>query len=340
LGSIHLLKLKIDKYFCNFGALIVQRHQTKGIYKLKNIIDIQEVQQFGSLEFIARQVVEGFITGLHKSPFHGFSVEFAEHRIYNAGESMKHIDWKLYARTEKLFVKRFEEETNLRSQLILDTSSSMLFPYKEKSLQSKLAFSVYCAAALIHLLRKQRDAVGVTLFSDQIELQTASRLSNVHSQFLYANLNRLLEADPARLNHRTNASELLHQIAENIHRRSLVIIFSDMMDSEDPNELFSALQHLRYNKHEVILFHVSDQRYEGDFKYNNRPYKFIDLETQEEIKLNPNDLREDYIKAMRHFKNEIKLKCSQFHIDLIEADINADFKEVLLPYILKRQRLY
>ncbi|MBU0765240.1 MAG: DUF58 domain-containing protein [Bacteroidetes bacterium] len=307
---------------------------------MKNISDIQQFQQFGNLEFIARQVVEGFITGLHRSPYHGFSVEFAEHRLYNKGESTKHIDWKLFARTEKLFVKKFEEETNLRSHILIDASSSMLFPFDEKETQTKLAFSAYCAAALIFLLRKQRDAVGLTLFSDEIELHTASRLSTVHSKMLFAELEILLKPDVKRMKRETLASKMLHQIAENIHKRSLVIIFSDMMDSESTEDLFSALQHLRYNKHEVILFHVTDKRRETMFEYMNRPYKFIDLETGEDVKFSPNEIRNEYKRSIKKYHDEIRTKCGQYQIDLITADVKDDFADVLLPYLIKRRQLF
>lgn len=306
---------------------------------MKNIIDIQNFQQFNNLELIARQVVEGFITGLHKSPFHGFSVEFAEHRIYNTGESTKHIDWKLYARTEKLFVKRYEEETNLRSQIVIDTSSSMLFPYKSR-VQSKLAFSVYCAAALIYLLRKQRDAVGLTLFSDKIELQTDAKLSGVHSKLIYSELSKLLQPDNTPLKKSTNTAQVLHQIADNIHKRSLVILFSDMFENTSRDELFSALQHLRYNKHEVVLFHVTDRKREREFRFENRPYKFIDMETGDEVKFNPNEVRDHYLHSISEFYNQIKLKCGQYTIELVEADVNSDFREVLLPYLIKRKKLF
>ena len=306
---------------------------------MNKLIEIQQLQQFDHLEFIAHEVVEGFIVGLHKSPFHGFSVEFAEHRIYNKGESTKHIDWKLYGRTEKLFVKRYEEETNLRSHILIDTSSSMLFPYKLNKVGSKLSFSVFCAASLIYLLRKQRDAVGITLFSDKIEFQSQAKISSVHSKMLFAELNKLLQPENEKLKKPTHAAKLLHEIAENIHKRSLVILFTDMMDS-DPDELFSALQHLRYNKHEVILFHVTDKEREDEFNFHNRPYRFIDLETGEEIKFNPNEVRDDYVAAMTQFRNQIKLRCGQYNIDLIEADINADFKEVLLPYLIKRSKFH
>ena len=260
---------------------------------MKNIFDIEQFHQFDNLGLIAREVVEGFITGLHRSPFHGFSVEFAEHRLYNQGESTKHIDWKLYGRTDKLFIKQYEEETNLRCQILIDTSSSMLFPFNkgEKYLRNKLAFSVYIAAALIYMLRKQRDAVGLTLFSDQIEFHTEPRLSSVNAELMYGKMAGLLKAENAKLRKNTNTTDVLHQIAENIHKRSLVIIFSDMIDNNKTDELFSALQHLRYNKHEVILFNVTDQSRELEFSFSNRPSKFIDLETGQTLKLNPDSTR-------------------------------------------------
>jgi uncharacterized protein (DUF58 family) len=309
------------------------------VYKL---IDIQQFHQFDNLELIAREVVEGFITGLHRSPFHGFSVEFAEHRQYNQGESTRHIDWKLFARSERLYVKQYEEETNLRCQIVIDHSSSMLFPYDKgkKQQHNKLAFSVYCSAALIYLLRKQRDAVGLTLFSDQIEFHSEARLSPVHAELLYGKLAGLLNPEDYQLKKITNTVEALHAIAENIHKRSLVIIFSDMVESEQPDELFSALQHLRYNKHEVLLFHVTDKRQEQDFDFGNRPHRFIDLESGEHLKFSPHELKRNYRKAMQAYFDELKVKCGQYHIDMTEADINDDFKQVLFSYLVKRKKLY
>lgn len=304
----------------------------------------KDIQQFGNLELVARQVVEGFITGLHKSPFHGFSVEFAEHRQYNKGESTKHIDWKLFARTEKLFVKRFEEETNLRCQIIIDNSTSMYYPEESnpgKGIFNKISFSVYCAAALIYLLRRQRDAVGLSLFSDEVEIHTLSKSSPVHHKHLYAELERLLVRMTTETPKKTNATDALHYLADNIHKRSLVVIFSDMMDnSAKSKELLSALQHLRHNKHEVILFHVVDKSKELNFEFENRPYRFIDLETGEQVKLHPNEIKEHYKKAMADYKNLIKLKCGQYYVDFVEADVREGFRNVLLPYLLKREKLY
>jgi uncharacterized protein (DUF58 family) len=309
---------------------------------LNNLLDIQQFQQFDNLEFISKEVVEGFITGLHRSPFHGFSVEFAEHRLYNTGESTKHLDWKLFARTDRLFVKQYEEETNLRCQLVIDTSSSMLFPYEKGKVSkiNKLAFSVYSASAIIYLLRKQRDAVGLSLFSDEIEFHSEARLSSVHIDLLYNQLGGLLRQEQALLQKQTNTVDALHMIAENIHKRSLVILFSDLIAQENTDELFEALQHLKYNKHEVLLFHVTDHRQEKEFDFRNQPYRFVDLETGEHLRFSPHDLKKNYERAMSDYFEEMRVRCGQYHIDLAEADINEDFKHVLYTYLLKRKRLF
>ncbi len=309
---------------------------------MKNLIDIQQIQEFDNLELIAREVVEGFITGLHRSPFHGFSVEFAEHRLYNQGESTRAIDWKLFARTDKLFVKQFEEETNLRCQLVIDTSSSMLFPWNKGSnrLLNKLAFSVYTSAALIHLLRRQRDAVGMTLFSDKIDFHADPRLSPVHAELMMGKLSELLQPAFISLRRPTDTAAVLHQIAEKIHKRSLVVIFSDMLDNKKSDDLFSALQHLRYNKHEVLLFHVTDHQQEREFKFSNRPHRFVDLETGQTVRLNPWEIRESYVKNIGAYFETLKVKCGQYNIDLAEADINLDFKQVLFAYLVKRKKLF
>ncbi|WP_302568612.1 DUF58 domain-containing protein [Culturomica massiliensis] len=301
--------------------------------------EIVQYEQFDNLEFIASQIVEGFITGLHRSPYHGFSVEFAEHRVYNNGESTKHVDWKLFARTEKLFIKQYEEETNLRSYIVLDTSSSMLFPYKSGKI-SKLSFSVYCAAALIYMLRKQRDAAGLCLFSDKIETLTDTKLNTTHTQMIYSLLQNLIKENAIPLNRPTTTANILHQLADSIGKRSLIVLFSDMFTNGDTEELFAALQHLRYNKHEVILFHVKDKKMEEQFQFSNRPHIFIDLESGKEIKFSPNEIRETYKQKIAEFYKELKLRCSQFRIDFVEADINEGFREILLPYLIKRSKLY
>ena len=304
----------------------------------------QRLEQFSSLEFLARQVVEGFITGLHKSPFHGFSVEFAEHRLYNAGESIRSIDWKLYGRTDRLYTKRYEEETNLRCQVFIDNSSSMYYPVLDKPTidkPNKITFSVYVAAALTYLFRRQRDAAGLSVFSDEVELHTESRSNAAHHRYLFTEMEKMLVPRPTGVLKGTNAAKAIHELSERIHKRSLVVIFSDMFDrSAGTDELFAALQHLRHNKHEVILFHVVDKASELDFAFDDRPYKFIDLESGEQLKVLPSKLREKYVASLATFRNELKARCGQYHIDLLEADINAGFEQVLLPYLVKRSKLF
>jgi uncharacterized protein (DUF58 family) len=301
-------------------------------------INHNEVQQVSHLELLAKSVVEGFITGLHKSPFHGFSVEFAEHRLYNTGETTRHIDWKLYGRTDRLFVKRYEEETNLRCHIVLDNSSSMHYPEihaSDKKLLSKISFSIHCAAAIIYMLRQQRDAVGLGIFSDKIETITQAKSSSAHHKYLFAQLEKMFAEGSALNQKKTSAANTLHEISEAIHKRSLVIIFSDMMETNfaQRDELFSALQHLKHNKHEVILFHVVDKQKEEEFQFDNRPYLFVDVETGEQVKIHSNEVKENYV------KQELIHKCAQYHIDFVEANIHEGYQQVLLPYLLKRERM-
>lgn len=302
-------------------------------------IDHYRLAHFGNLELLAKQVVEGFITGLHKSPFHGFSVEFAEHRIYNKGESTRHIDWKLYARSEKLFTKKYEEETNLRCQIVIDSSSSMFFP--KDGDQTKFEFSVYAAASLIELLKRQRDAVGLSVFSSELELHTPSKTSIAHHRFLYSELEkRMLHYSEAKKKG-TDAIKALHDIAELSHKRSLIVIFSDLLDDPDRiDELFQALNHMKHNKHEIILFHVVDQKMEVDFELENRPYDLVDMETGEHVKLQPAEIKEFYKNSIQNYFSEIKLRCAKYQIDFMPAPIRTGFDQVLLQYLIKRQRLF
>lgn len=306
-------------------------------------IDRKKIQPFGRLELLASQAVEGFITGLHKSPFHGFSVEFAEHRLHNPGESTRHIDWKLAARTDKLFVKRYEEETNLRCHILLDTSSSMFFPEGVDPVgddYNKIKFSLYGAASLIQLLKRQRDAVGLSFFDEELYLHTQARSSATHIRYLYSEMEQLLDTVSSSPDKKTAATDALHELAEAIHKRSLVVIFSDMMDnSERAEEIFAALQHLRHNKHEVVLFNVMDGQKEMEFDYENRPYTFTDLESGEQVKVNPVDVRDHYLKHIQEFRKELKVKCGQYRIDFVEVDINEGFNEVLMQYLIKRQKM-
>lgn len=302
----------------------------------------QEVNRFSRLEWLARQVVEGFITGLHKSPFHGFSVEFAEHRLYNTGEPTRHIDWKLYGRTEKLFVKQFEEETNLRCRLVLDVSPSMYYPAIRDFWQeeNKLSFAVKSMAALVQLFRAQRDAFGLTIFSGDTKIETPARSSMIHQQLIYSYLEPYTRQFHTPQQGQSHIHDALHRLAETIHKRSLVIMFTDMLETGGQFEaVFSALQHLRHNRHEVILFHVADRQTERAFAFENRPYKFVDLESGEKMQLNPTEVRASYVSRMDTFLDTIRNRCAQYRIDLVEVDVARGFEPVLSEYLIRRGRL-
>lgn len=290
-----------------------------------------------NLELIARQVVEGFILGLHKSPFHGFSVEFAEHRLYNQGDPLRHIDWRVYGRTDKLFVKRFEEETNLRCCMVLDTSSSMQFP-RDSGKINKLQFSCVAAASLLQLMKRQLDASALAMFDESVYYMSDCRSSHSHYRMLMNELQRTLDVQTD--NKVTNAAAALHLVAEQMHKRSLVVVFSDMMDdAEHMEDLFAALQHLRYNKHEVILFHVVDGSAELDFEFENRPYEFVDMESGERVKLQPHQIREQYIEKMNEFRREVERRCHQYHIERVAVDLARPVDDVLHAFLIKRNKL-
>lgn len=306
--------------------------------------NINQIKLSNNIEFFARQVVEGFITGKHKSPYHGFSVEFAEHRLYNSGESTRHIDWKLFARSDKLFVKRFEEETNLRCQLILDTSSSMYYPNFDKitfDKPNKILFSVYASAVLMNIFKKQRDAVGISTFSDEIETHILAKSSNRHHQLIYHELENILSINTKLNNRKTSTVSALHEIADRINQRSLVFMFTDMTsDDNDLEKIFDAIKHLKHKKHEIVLFYVSEVSSEHLLEFDNKPYNFIDVESGESIKLNPSHYKEDYLKRVGDFLDQLRLKCLQYKIDLVEVDINKGYDQIITSYLLKRQKMF
>ncbi|MBB4077944.1 uncharacterized protein (DUF58 family) [Lewinella aquimaris] len=305
------------------------------------LITNDQVRNLGNLELLARQVVEGFIIGLHKSPFHGFSVEFAEHRIYNQGEPTRNIDWKVFARTDKMYTKRYEEETNLRCQIVVDTSSSMYFPEvtgRSEDHVNKIRFSALAAASLMNLLMKQRDAFGLTFFNEGVDLHTRPKSSTTHYRLMLTHLQQQLDYPTHDV--KTAAAQALHQIADSIHRRSLVVIFSDMFDdTEREEDLFAALQHLKHAKHEVVLFHTIDKQREIDFEFENRPYEFIDMESGERVKLQPQQVKEYYVEQVAAYQERLRLKCLQYKVDYVLADIKGGFRTVLQQYLVKRARM-
>ncbi|MGV7106686.1 DUF58 domain-containing protein [Flavobacterium sp. U410] len=301
--------------------------------------ELEKIASVQNLELLANQVVEGFISGMHKSPFHGFSAEFAEHKIYNPGESTKFIDWKLFAKTDKLFTKRFEEETNLRCHIIIDNSSSMHYPALERSqpfYQSKIGFSVLAAASLMNLLKKQRDAVGLSVYADEYEYYAPEKGSERHHRMLLHQLEQLLVKPPKEK--KTDTVSFLHQIAEKIHRRSMIILFTDMFQNEDEEKIFKALQHLKHNKHKIVVFHVFDKSKEFLFNFSEAPKKFIDVETGETIQLFAENVKEIYQKSVEDYFKKIKEACLQYKIQYIPAAIGENFEKILISYLIEKQK--
>jgi uncharacterized protein (DUF58 family) len=299
---------------------------------------IEKISSFQHLELLANQVVEGFISGMHKSPFHGFSAEFAEHKVYNSGESTKHIDWKLFAKTDRLYTKKFEEETNLRCHLIIDNSSSMHYPKLNSDqpfYESKIGFSILASAVLMNLLKKQRDAVGLSIFSDKYEYYAPEKGSDRHHRMLLNSLENLLEHPKQAKT--TDTVTFLHQIAEKMHRRSMIVLFTDMFQNEDHDKLFNALQHLKHNKHKVVLFHVIDEKRELQFDFDNAPRKFIDVESGEIINLFAENVKEEYEKNIKKYFKNIALNCAQNKIKYVPVNVGADFEKILTTYLVEKQ---
>ena len=304
-------------------------------------MNVSEVKasEIKNLSLLAKQVVEGFITGIHKSPFHGFSVEFSEHKLYNTGESTRHIDWKLFAKTEKLYTKKYEEETNLRCHIVIDNSASMHYPIVKKqtlSTLNKVGFSAIAAASLMEILKRQRDAVGLSIYADSYEYYAPEKGSERHRSMLLYQLEQLLVSTSTAA---TDTYKYLHEIAEKLHRRSLIFVFTDMFQPNKDNAvLFEALKHLKFNKHEVVLFHTYDGKTEFNFNFDNSPKKFIDVETGEEININTENVQEKYTQLVGNYFKELKNKCLQYKIDYLPIDINSGYNTVLTSYLISRKK--
>jgi uncharacterized protein (DUF58 family) len=302
--------------------------------------ELQEASGFLNFDLLAKSIVEGFISGMHKSPFHGFSAEFAEHKIYNNGESTRHIDWKLFAKTDKLYTKRYDEETNLRCHLIVDNSSSMHYPkLKNYSIDSlnKVGFSALAAAAMMQLLKKQRDAVGLSLYSEAVDYYAPEKGSERHHQMLMDRLNSTTSSPQKGVG--TKTYEVLHQIAEKLHRRSLIFLFTDMLQPDQESEqLFEALRHLNHNKHELVLFHVYDKATEYNFKFDNTPKRFVDVESGGAVDLYPEALQANYEAAIALYFKDLRMKCGQYKINYVGVDIQEGFDKILTTYMVERQK--
>ena len=285
------------------------------------------VSKLANMELRARLVVEGFITGLHRSPYHGFSVEFAEHRQYMPGDDIRHMDWKIYGRTDRYYIKQYEEETNLKAYILLDTSRSM--EYSSEGNIMKLDFGCYLAASLSYMMIKQQDAVGLTLFDEQISSYLPPHATRGYLRHI------LVTLELAKARNKTGAGKALHQVADRIKRRGLVIVISDLLD--DPSEVITALKHFRHKKNEVIVMHVLDPM-ERSFGFGS-PALFEDLETGDKMSTQPWLIQTAYKKAMAGFLDRYKKECRENHIDYVVLDTTTPFDVALTHYLSKRERM-
>lgn len=304
------------------------------------ILKPEILSKLSSLELRAKKIVEGFISGLHKSPFHGFSVEFAEHRPYNPGDDFKHIDWKVYAKKERFYVKQYEEETNLRAYLMLDTSSSMLF--KHFGEWTKLRYGIHFAASLMYLMHRQRDACGLIPFNSNLDAFIPAKSTYAHLRQIYTELERELirEEKDDGIRRKTASAKAIHEVAERLNHRSLVVIITDLFENvEEHDEIISALKHLRHRKHEVLLFNILEKRSERDLDFPDRRFVFEDMELGEEVEVLPAQVRKDYQEKVAEYTKKFRMACSEFEIDFEEMDTEGDFDTALLAYLNKRRRL-
>jgi uncharacterized protein (DUF58 family) len=304
------------------------------------ILDPNILTRLAPIEMKARNIVEGFISGLHRSPYHGFSVEFAEHKPYNQGDDFKHIDWKVYGKTERFYVKQYEAETNLRAHIVLDISSSMYF--KHFAEWSKLRYSIHLAASLMYMLHRQRDACGLVLFDRKIRSEFPSKSSYSHLRLLYQQLEEQLnEEKEMSVLQRTSASATaLHKLAEKLKKRSLVIILTDLFENvESHDALISSLRHLKHQKHEVLLFNVLENKSERELDFPDGKFLFEDMETGSEMEVIPAQVKEEYKKKVREYTTRFKIACNEARVDFEEIDTQSPFDLALLAYLNKRKKL-
>lgn len=298
------------------------------------------LSQLSPLELRARKIVEGFISGLHRSPYYGFSVEFAEHRPYNAGDDLKHVDWKVYAKTERYYVKQYEEETNLRCYVMLDTSSSMYYKYFGE--WTKLRYGIHFAAALLYLMHRQRDASGLIPFSDEVGSFIPAKSSYTHLRQVFTELERLLDEEESEggKQRKTSSAKVIHEMADRLKHRSLVVVITDLFENvQDHDNLISSLKHLRHRNHEVLLFNVMERRSEVDLDFPEQRFMMEDMETGSQMEIRPGQIREAYREKVAEYIHRFKMACSEFQIDFEQLDTEEAFDLALLSYLNKRKKL-
>jgi uncharacterized protein (DUF58 family) len=292
-------------------------------------LDPAALHRLGRLPLVARSVVEGFFTGLHRSPYHGFSIEFAEHREYVPGDDLRHLDWRTLARTDRRYIKQYEEETNLKAYILLDVSASMGYCSKPDANLTKLEYASFLAACLAYIMMKQTDPVGLVLFDEDVQEFIPPASAPAHLNQI---LRKLEEVKPSR---KTRASAAFHRVADRLRRRGLAIILSDLFD--DPMEVLRGLQHFRFRKHEVILFHILDQA-ELEFPFGQL-MDFVDMETGERIQIDPNFVRTQYVAEIADFIGRIKKNCLENGIDYERASTATPYDQMLFAYLYRRDRL-
>lgn len=304
--------------------------------QMRRYMDPVVVSRIQHMELRARLIVEGFLTGIHKSPFHGFSVEFAEHRAYNPGESLRTIDWKVYGRTEKLYTKRFEEETNLRAYIVLDVSDSMRYPL---SGMNKLVYGANLMGALGYLMVKQRDAVGLCMFDEQLRAYLAPKATTSWLYRIFRELQAVID-DQNLFTHKTATPAVLHTLSQKMHQRSLVVILSDLFaDPTHVDALFPALQRLRHARHEVLIFQMLEPDTEAQFNFPNQPLLLKDLETGEQLKVHPEQIRTQYRDLFAKYQNLLRRRCRELGIELVELDVRQPYDKALSDYLRKRSHI-
>lgn len=297
------------------------------------------INKLAPLDLKARHIVEGFISGLHKSPYHGFSIEFAEHRPYNQGDEIKHVDWKVFGKSARLYVKQYEEETNLKAHILLDISSSMNFKYHAS--WNKLQYGVHLSAALMHLMHRQRDAVGLYLFDDKLEEVVPPKATLTHIRRMYGILEKQLhEAEISKQKRTTRSAQVLHQLADSLAQRGLIILISDLFENQDQLEnLQQALRHLRHNQHEVLVLHLVEKRAERDLDLKGNRLELLDLESDSRITIDATQVKEDYKSRIKEYMHRIRVFCDNAQVSLEEIDTESPFERALLAYLLKRKKL-
>ena len=304
------------------------------------LLEPEILAKFSTLELRAKKIVEGFISGLHRSPYHGFSVEFAEHRPYNTGDDFRHIDWKAYGKKERFYIKQYEEETNLRCYVMLDTSSSMLFKHFGK--WSKLRYGIHFAASLMYLMQRQRDACGLFAFNSEIQTYFPAKSTYTHLRQIYIQLEKELIKEKQRDNKQkqTASAKAIHDVAQRLTHRSLIVIISDLFENVDQQkELISSLKHLRHKKHEVLLFNTLEHKSERELAFINDRIIFEDLESGVDIEVMTSEIRNDYKAQVEAFTHHFKTACNEYKIDLEEIDTENNFDAALLAYLNKRSKL-